>query len=227
MRYRMSFVAVAVGVGVASAGVGIYSQSKAANEQNRYRQQLGISQNKQYVQNAQAVVKDVGLQIDQMAQREIQQSASVRQELENITRSAMEAGATARTQTAAAGVEGRSVDVLHNQFRRDVAEFESAAIRNVKTFRAQSAMEAAAIYARGQNAINQGYPNPLPPPATISPATSILNGITTGLSVYAAGRSFAAPDGIGATANPATVANNPNAPYFLQAAPTTPWLLAR
>lgn len=221
------FVAVAVGVGVASAGVNLYAQSKAAKEQNRYRQQLGISEERKYVQNAQAVIKDVGLQIDQMAQREIQQSASVRQELENITRSAMEAGATARTQTAAAGIEGRTVDVLHNQFRRDVAEFESAAIRNVKTFRAQSAMEAAAIYARGQNAINQGYPNPLPPPATVSPATSILNGITTGLSVYAAGRSFMTPSGVGATANPATVPNNPNAPYFLQAAPTTPWLLAR
>lgn len=221
------FVAVAVGVGVASAGVNLYTQSKAANEQNRYRQQLGISEQKKYVQNAQAVIKDVGLQIDQMAQREIQQSASVRQELENITRSAMEAGATARTQTAAAGVEGRTVDVLHNQFRRDVAEFEAAAIRNVKTFRAQSAMEAAAIYARGQNAINQGYPNPLPPPATVSPATSILNGLTTGLSVYAAGRSFMTPSGVGAVANPATVPNNPNAPYFLQANPTTPWLLAR
>jgi hypothetical protein len=220
----MAFVAVAIGVGVASTAVNLAAQSKAANEQNRYRRDLGISQNKQYEQNAAAVVRDVGLQIDQLAQRDIETAAATRMQLEQVARDAREAGATARAQTAAAGIEGRTVDLVHAQFARDVAEFESASIRNLRSFRSQSSMEAKAIYARGQNAINNGYPNPLPPPATVSPATSIMNGISTGIATYGALSSFRSPD-VGAAANPTV--NNPNAPWFLQANPSTPYLLSR
>lgn len=194
----------AVAVGAASAAANASAQSKAANEQNKYRRSLGISQNRQYEENAAAVIKDVGLQIDQLAQRDIQQASATRQELESVSRNAREAGATARAQTAAAGVEGRTVDLLHAQFSRDVAEFESVASRNLRNFRAQSQMEAQAIYARGQNAINQGYPNPLPPVATVSPATSIMQGISTGIGVYGALGSFASPPGIGAASNATT-----------------------
>ena len=197
------FVAVAVGVGVASMGVNLAAQSQAAREQNRYRRSLGISQNRQFEQNAAAVIQDVGLQIDQLAKRDIETAAATRQELETISRNAREAGATVRTMTAAAGVEGRTVDTLHAQFARDVAEFESTAIRNITNFRAQSAMEARAIYARGQNAINNGYPNPLPPPATVNVATSIMSGISTGIGVYGALGGLASPD-VGAAANPTT-----------------------
>lgn len=209
------FVAVAVGVGVASMGVNLAAQSQAAREQNRYRRSLGISQNKQFEQNAAAVIQDVGLQIDQLAKRDIETAAATRQELETISRNAREAGATVRTMTAAAGVEGRTVDTLHAQFARDVAEFESTAIRNITNFRAQSAMEARAVYARGQNAINNGYPNPLPPVATVNPATSIMSGITTGIGVFGTLRGAGAPgggDGAGAAANPATI---PPPPPFL------------
>jgi hypothetical protein len=194
----------ALAVGAASAGANASAQAKAANEQNRYRRSLGIAQNAQYDQNAAAVIKDVGLQIDQLAQRDIQQASATRQELESVSRNAREAGATARAQTAAAGIEGRTVDFLHAQFSRDVAEFESVAARNLRNFRAQSQMEAQAIYARGQNAINQGYPNPLPPVATVSPLTSVMQGISTGIGVYGALGSFRTPPGVAETANATT-----------------------
>lgn len=194
----------AVAVGAASAGANASAQAKAANEQNKYRRSLGIAQNKQYEENAAAVIKDVGLQIDQLAQRDIQQASATRQELESVSRNAREAGATARAQTAAAGVEGRTVDLLHAQFSRDVAEFESVASRNLRNFRAQSQMEAQAIYARGQNAINQGYPNPLPPVATVSPLTSVMQGISTGIGVYGALGSFKGPPGVGEVSNATT-----------------------
>lgn len=221
----MSFVAVAVGVGVASAGVSLAAQSQAARQQNAYRRSLGISQNEQYAKNAQAVTRDVGFQIDQLAQREIETVAATRLELEKVSRDARESGATARTMTAAAGIEGRTVDILHAQFRRDVADFESVTARNLRNYRAQSAMEAKAIYARGQNAINNGYPQPLPPVATISPATSIMQGLTTGLSVYGTLGGLAKPD-LGAAAN-ATTAAPP--PYFLarNSPVTPPYFLAR
>ena len=86
------------------------------------------------------------------------------------------------------------------------------AARNIQNMRMQSSIDAKAIYARGQSAINQGYPNPLPPAQTASPAMSIMNGITTGLSAYSTLNSaFQSPDA-GAGANPVTSGT----PYLLQ-----------
>lgn len=205
----MSFVSAAVAVAVAGASMGanIAAQTKAANQQNRYRRSLGISQNEQFKQNAEAVIQDVGFQIDQLLERDIQQAAATRQELDSVTRDIRGAGATAAAQMAAAGIQGRTVDLLHAQFSRDIAEFESTAGRNLKNFRAQSQMQAKSIYARGQNAINQGYPNPLPPAATVDHATSIMNGISTGISTFSAMRSFQSPGMLG-EANPTTSTTN-------------------
>lgn len=203
-------IGAAIAIGAASAAVNQKAQSDAASQQNKYRSQLGIAGNERYRQTVLAVTKDVGLQIDQLARRDIEQAAATRQELENLTRNARMAGATVRAQTAAAGIEGRTVDLLHQEFERDVAEFESAATRSFQSFRAQSAMEAKAIYARGQNAINNGYPSPLPPVATVSTATNILGGLTTGLAAYSALQSFNTPPGVGAAANPTTAPTPPN-----------------
>lgn len=194
--------AASIGLGAASAGTSLYAQSQAASQQNAYRARLGIAQNKQYEQMTAAVQRDVNLQIDQLARREMEQATATRLELENISRNVRETAATTRARAGAMGAEGRVVDLLHNQFERDIAEFESVAARNIKTYRAQSEMEARAIYARGQNAINNGYPSPLPPIATVSPATSILNGITTGISVFGTLNSaFATPSGVGTGAD--------------------------
>lgn len=221
---------MSVGLGAATAGVSMAAQSEAASQQNAYRARLGIAQNRAYEQNVEAVTRDIGLQIDQLASRDIEQAAATRLELENISRNAKEAGATMRARTGAVGVEGQTIALLHNQFDREIAEFESVAARNMKTFRARTEMEARAIYARGQSAINNGYPNPLPPPATVSPLTSILGGITTGLSTFGTLNSaFGAPPGVGGDVS--GVANNASAPWYLQANPGpgtfgTPPLLA-
>ena len=223
----MSAVALAIvgGAGVAvaaaSTAVNVSAQKKAASEQNRYRAELGISQNRQYEMNAAGVLQDVGLQIDTLARQQIQREAATRVELENVTRNVREASATATATMASAGIEGRTVDMLHNQFSREVAEFESAAMRNLESARSQSALEAAAIYARGQNAINGGYPAPLPPVATANIGTSVLNGVATGLSASTSLWAFRTPTGVGGAAAPGGVVNNPSAPYYLQAAPTT------
>jgi hypothetical protein len=214
----MSFAVVAaVGVGVASAGVNYASQASAANTQNAYRRRLGISQNKQFQENATAVIKDIGSQIDQLAQRDIQQAAATRQELDGIIRNARQTQGSFRAQVGAAGVQGRSVDMLHDQFQRGVAEFESVAARNIQNMKMQSGIDAKAIYARGQSAINQGYPNPLPPAQTVSAATSIMNGISTGFSAYGSLNSaFSNPNpGVGSQAN--TITNAP--PNLIAATP--------
>jgi hypothetical protein len=191
---------LAVGVGTAVAG-GV-SQSNATRAQNRYNKELGEAQLAAYGETERSVVRDVGLQIDQLAQREFEQTAATRQELENITKNVRQASGSARTVQAAMGVEGRSVDMLHQQFAREIAGFESTAMRNIRNFRYQSNMEAQAIYARGQSILNSGVPAPLPPAATWSPALNVLQGATTGIQTASALQSFRGPSGVGGAGNP-------------------------
>lgn len=213
--------ATSIGLGAASAGASLAAQGQAASQQNAYRQRLGIAQNKQYQATVEGVQRDINLQIDQLARRDIEQAASTRLELENISRNVRETAATARARTGAMGAEGRTVDLLHQQFNREIAEFESVAARNIQTFRGRTEVEARAVYARGQSIINNGYPSPLPPVATVSPATSILGGITTGLSVFGTLNSaFATPSGLGTGAS--TGGGVPDAPWLLQAPTTSP-----
>jgi hypothetical protein len=147
------------------------------------------------------VIQDVGSQVDQIVRQNTERQLAVRQELEAVSRNAREAKATYSTVAASAGVEGRSVDLLHAQFDREVMEFESAAARNINNMRTQMGVEIEAIYARGQSAINGGYPAPLPPAANPSPWLPLINGVTTGISTYSALNSFQSPSGVGQQAN--------------------------
>lgn len=212
----------AVAIGAASTAAQAAAQRNAAKEQNAYRARLGVAGNKQYVQNAEAVIQDVGAQVDQVVRQNTERQLAVRQELEGISRNAREAKATYSTFAAGAGVEGRSVDLLHAQFDREVMEFESAAARNISNMRTQMGVEIEAIYARGQSAINGGYPAPLPPAANPSPWLPIINGITTGISTYSALNSFQTPSGVGAQANQTTTPPPPPGipmPYSLRVGP--------
>ncbi len=59
-------IIASVAIGAASAAAQADAQNKAAKEQNAYRARLGVAGNKQYVQNAEAVIRDVGSQVDQI-----------------------------------------------------------------------------------------------------------------------------------------------------------------
>jgi len=202
-------IIASVAIGAASAAAQADAQNKAAKEQNSYRARLGVAGNKQYVQNAEAVIQDVGSQVDQIVRQNTERQLAVRQELEGISRNARESKATYSTVAASAGVEGRSVDLLHAQFDREVMEYESAAARNISNMRTQMGVEIEAIYARGQSAINGGYPAPLPPAANPSPWLPLINGITTGISTYGALNSYRSPSGVAAQANQTTTPPRP------------------
>jgi hypothetical protein len=156
-----------------------------------------------------------------LAQRDIQNANATRTELDNAFRNSRQAQRSYDVAAAGAGVEGRSVDYLHAQFTRDVADFESTAARNIANFRTQSSMEAKAIYARGQSAINGGYPNPLPPTATVSPLTSLMNGMSTGLSAYSVlNGAMSTPSGVG-TPPTGNAIDGASVPNYVSANPTT------
>jgi len=202
----------ALAMGAASAGIGIMSQQQAAAAQNQYRSELSISQNRRYNQTVDSVRLDVGNQIDQLTRRQIQQQDAFRRELSGITNEMRAAQGTARAAMGGQGVEGNSVNILHNQFEARLGLFEATTTRNISAYAQQNAMEAKAIYSRGQSIINSGYPSPLPPPATVNVATSIMNGVTTGLSVFGSLQPFAS--GYGQTGSAGLGGGSSSGPTF-------------
>lgn len=159
-----------------------HAQAKAAKAQNKYRSEMSAAQAQSYKETVESVQKDIGLQTDALFAQRMQQIDAQKQELQNITRDSRQASSSYRTLTAETGVEGRTVDMVHQQFQRDVMEFESAAIRNISNMTAQVNREAQSIYSRGQSIINQGYPSPLPPPASVDWGSIVMGGISTGLN---------------------------------------------
>lgn len=174
-------VGVLVGAGQAAAQGA--AQSSAAKAQNRHRANLGAAQNKAYEDTIASVRQDIGLQTDALFAQRSQQIDAQRQELQNITRDSRLASAGYRAMTAEAGITGKSVELVHSQFEREVMEYESAAARNVTNMTLQTNREAQAIYNRGQSMINQGYPPPLPPPANVNMGLIGMQGLLTGISV--------------------------------------------
>jgi parvulin-like peptidyl-prolyl isomerase len=182
--------AVAIGLSVAAANMAAQSaaQRSAANSQNKYRQSLGAAQNQQFEQTVESVKRDIGLQTDALMSQRLQMIDQQKQELQNITRDARQSSSSFRAVSAETGAEGRSIDLVHQQFEREVLDFESAAVRNITNYTMQVNREAQAIYSRGQSIINQGYPSPLPPPAQVNLGligiSSITAGLNAGMSAY-------------------------------------------
>lgn len=175
-------VSIGLSTFAASMAAQAGAQSSAAKSQNRYRSAMGEAQNKQFEQTVESVQRDIGLQVDTLVAQRLQVIDQQRQELQNITRDARQSSASFRAAQAEMGVEGRTVELAHQQFERDVLDFESAATRNVTNYTAQINREAQAIYSRGQSIINSGYPSPLPPPAQVNYGLIAVNAATSGLN---------------------------------------------
>ena len=183
---------IAVGVAVAGAQMAAQSsaQASAARSQNKYRDELGKAENAKYAQTIESVKRDIGLQTEALMSQRIQQIDAQKQELQNMTRDARNSSATFSAYAAETGVEGRTVDLVHQQFEKDVLEFTSAATRNISMYTAQVNREAQSIYSRGQSIINSGYPSPLPPQAQVNygliGVQSLTSGLNAGFSAYSA-----------------------------------------
>lgn len=180
-----------LGIGGLNIGASLFSQSSAAAKQNAYLAAQARAANENYQNTIEAVVKDVGLQTDALARQKIETVAAQRMQLMQIGQEAKNTSSMYNAALAEAGVTGRSVQMLHDQFDRDVLDYLSVANRNISNFTAQMNRQAQSIYSRGQSIINQGYPSPLPPAASVDYFGSIAQGLTSGIglgiSAYGAG----------------------------------------
>lgn len=176
---------VSIGVGVAAASIGssLVTQGMASSQQNKYLTSQGQAGDENYRQAVESVQRDIGLQTDALVAQQIETIAAQKQQLQNITLDARASSAAYTASQAETGIEGRTVQMVHDQFQREVLNYSSAAQRNITNYTAQLNREAASIYARGQSIINSGYPAPLPPYQQINFLGSVLNGVTQGLSI--------------------------------------------
>lgn len=172
-------------IGLAVSGVSMAAQSvaqrQAANSQNRYLTAQGKAQDENFRKTVESVREDIGIQTEALMAQQSEAVASQKQQLQNIVKDARQASSSFTALTAETGVEGRVVDMVHQQFERDVLDFESAAIRNISNYTNQVNREARAIYSRGQSIINQGYPSPLPPYQSVNYGLIAVQAATQGL----------------------------------------------
>jgi hypothetical protein len=179
---------LSIGLAVASTAVSLGSQAKAASDQNKYLRSQGQAADENYRQTVEAVQRDVGLQTDALMAQQMETIAAQKQQLQNISLDARASSAAYTASQAETGIEGRTVQLVHDQFEREVLNYSSAARRNITSYTAQLNREASSIYARGQSIINSGYPAPLPPYQSVNYASSIMNGITQGIGMHLSAR---------------------------------------
>ena len=175
-------VTIGLVVGGATMAGQAAASSSASKQQNRYLDSQSQAQAETYAKTVESVTKDVNLQTETLFTQRLEMIAGQKQQLMNISRDARNASGRMATAVAEAGVEGRTVGMLHDQFEREVADFESAAIRNISNYTAQVNREAQAIYARGQSIINSGYPAPLPPYSSPNIGGAVLSVLTAGIN---------------------------------------------
>lgn len=174
-------MAIGLAVGGASMAAQSVAQRQAANSQNRYLTAQGQAQDENFRRTVESVREDIGVQTEALMAQQVEAIAAQKQQLNNIAMDARAASANYSAVVAETGVEGKTVDLVHQQFERGVLDFESAAIRNISNFTTQINREARAIYNRGQSIINQGYPSPLPPYQSVNYGLIGVQAATQGL----------------------------------------------
>lgn len=174
-------MAIGLAVGGASMAAQAVAQRQAANSQNRYLTAQGQAQDENFRKTVESVREDIGVQTEALMAQQVEAIAAQKQQLNNIVMDARQASSSFTALTAETGVEGRTVDMVHEQFQREVLGFESVALRNISNYTSQLNREARAIYNRGQSIINQGYPSPLPPYQSVNYGLIGVQAATQGL----------------------------------------------
>lgn len=190
---------IGLAVGLATTAASTAAASNATSSQNKFLERQGKAGDENYLKGMEAVRRDVGLQTDALMAQQIETIAAQKQQLQGIAREARLSGASYLASTGESGIEGRVVDLVHQDFERNVLDYQSAALRNITNYTAQMNREAASIYARGQSMINSGYPAPLAPYQTTPYALLAVQGLSAGLNAYGASRQAFTPPVVGTT----------------------------
>ena len=106
---------IAAGLGIAQAGMQVQGQRQAAKAQSQVQASASAAERQRYLN-----------EVSSMRLQQRQEQVAAAQRLQESTKRAREARATARVSAGEAGVSGLSVDALINDMTRQEADFRFA-----------------------------------------------------------------------------------------------------
>ena len=171
-------IMLSIGMGAAQAGMSIHGQRQQAKTQEKMQKNASIAEQQRHLQEMSA-----------MRLRERQEKVAAAQGIQQSTKKAREARATARVSAGESGVAGLSVDALINDLTRQEAEY-SFSVQQQQQFNQVNrdlAFQDGAMQSR-MNLLSINKPIAQP-----NYLGALLDGASTGMSAY----SFANQAGIG------------------------------
>jgi len=163
--------ATSAAVGVASAGLSIHGQRQAAKTQAKVQANASKAERQRYLH-----------EVSSMRIQQGQEQVAAAQRLQESTKKAREARATARVSAGEAGVAGLSVDALINDLTRKEAEYNFNTQKQLQMSDVNRTMQleqAGLGFTNNMLRINK----PIEQPNYLGAA---LSGAQTGLSTYSA-----------------------------------------
>lgn len=160
---------VAIGMAVAQGGMSYIGQQQAASTQRQVQAQASAAERKRYLQ-----------EVSSMRVQQRQEQVAAAQRMQESTRKAREARATARVSAGEAGVAGISVDALINDMTRQEAESRFATQQQLQmndVGREMQLQNAGLGFSNNMLRINR-------PIQKANLLGSVLEGAQTGMSTY-------------------------------------------
>ena len=165
----MCEIVTAVALGLASAGAQVHGQRQQAKTQAKVQKNASAAERERYLR-----------EVSSMRVQQGQEEVAAAQRIQESTRKAREARATARVSAGEAGVAGLSVDALINDLTREEANYNFATQQQLKmndVGRSMQLENAGLGFTNNMLRINK----PIEQPDYLGAA---LSGAQTGMSTY-------------------------------------------
>lgn len=124
-------VAISAATAISTPLMSAASQGKAAQQQAAYQQQMAQARYQQQLEAKQLADQSYAQQTSQINLRQQEEAEAAGQQIQQNQLAAMEARGRARASAGEAGVAGLSIDNLYNDFYRQQALSDDAALQNL------------------------------------------------------------------------------------------------
>lgn len=163
------------GLGVAQSAVQYVGQSQAASSQAKI-------QNDQYSKTAEAARRNYFGGLNDLMIRGTQETTAAGRQAEDVQRQGVAAQGALATRAASAGVSGRTIDVLSQEFANIEASNNYAIGQNLGWRKAQIYSEMEALRAGNQNRITSATPGPVQRPSLLAAGLGAAGGVLNAAS---------------------------------------------
>lgn len=167
---------IMIGLSAATSAAQYVGQSQAASAQSKF-------QNDQYTKVAEAAAKNYQAGLSDLMIRSAQETASSSRQAEDIQRQGVAAQGALATRSSAAGVSGRTIDILSQEFANIEATNNYAVNQNLGWRKAQIKSEMEALRAGNQSRITSATPGPVQRPSLLAAGLGVAGGVLQGATM--------------------------------------------